>query len=203
MNISLASRVGLGLGTVGLVCAAATAQERAPKDAEAAKAAAPAKSADPGDKPGAAAKPDVDLTVLHVQVLLDHLGFAPGVIDGKGGMSLKGALRGFQEARGLKVTGIADQATLEALHPYRAIRPVRVLTVSEGDAVGPYQGPLPKEPAEQAKLPALGYADAVEKLAEKFHTTPATLVALNAPGADDPPGRAAAFPQCAAVVARL
>ena len=43
-------------------------------------------SACAGCKPAAAATyPGIDLTIMHVQVLLDHLGFGPGVIDGKRG----------------------------------------------------------------------------------------------------------------------
>ena len=147
----------------------------------------------PSTAPAAAAPVPVDMTVLHVQVLLDHLGFGPGVIDGKGGMTLKTALRGFQGARGLKVTGDIDPATLKALYRYRKLRPVRVLAVSAADAAGPYQGPIPKDPAAQAQLPAMGYADALEKLAEKFHTTPETLAALN-PGAQILPGAKLRFP---------
>jgi peptidoglycan hydrolase-like protein with peptidoglycan-binding domain len=43
----------------------------------------------------------IDRNVLHVQVILDHLGFGPGVLDGRGGQSLVAALKGFQEAKGL------------------------------------------------------------------------------------------------------
>lgn len=150
------SRVGLILATVCLAHSAASSR--------------------PAPRP-----PLVDLDVLHVQVLLDRLGFAPGVIDGKGGISLAAALRGFQRARGLAVTGRIDAPTLRLLHRYRAIRPTRVLAVSPQDAAGPFSGRLPENPAAQARLPMLGYANLLEKLAEKFHTTPATLVALNSP----------------------
>jgi lipoprotein-anchoring transpeptidase ErfK/SrfK len=136
----------------------------------------------------------VDLNTLHVQVLLDRLGFAPGVIDGKGGQSLQAALRGFQKARGLQVTGRVDRPTLQILQRYRALRPTRLLTVSPDDAAGPFSGPLPRDPAAQAKLPTLGYANLLEKLAEKFHTTPATLVALNGPTARLGPGARLRFP---------
>jgi lipoprotein-anchoring transpeptidase ErfK/SrfK len=127
-------------------------------------------------------------------VLLDKLGFGPGVIDGKGGQSLTQALRGFQSARGLPVTGKIDRPTLRVLHAYRAVRPTRMLTISAEDAAGPFSGRLPKDPAEQAKLPTLGYANLIEKLAEKFHTTPATLVALNGPQAKVGPGARLRFP---------
>ncbi len=144
------------------------------------------------EAPAKAAPDQPDLTVMHVQVLLDHLGFGPGVIDGKGGQSLEAALRGFQTARGLKATGDIDRPTLQALHPYRAIRPVRQLAVSAADVAGPF-APIPKDPAQQAKLKELGYASAGEALAERFHTTPETIAALN-PGAQLGAGAQLRFP---------
>lgn len=139
-------------------------------------------------------RPALDLTILHVQVILDRLGFSPGVIDGKEGQSLRLALRGFQGARGLPVTGKIDQPTLRALHAYRAIRPTRVLAVGPHEFAGPFTYPLPKDPMEQAKLPALGYSTLIEELAERFHTTPATLAALNPPGMRLVPGVRLRFP---------
>lgn len=138
--------------------------------------------------------PGPDLNILHVQVLLDRLGFSPGVIDGKAGQSLAQALRGFQAARGLPVTSKLDEPTLRLLQRYRAVRPIRTLAVSPEDAAGPFSGRLPKEPSDQAKLPMLGYANLLEKLAERFHTTPATLVALNGPQARLGPGARLRFP---------
>ena len=124
----------------------------------------------------------IDRNILHVQVILDHLGFGPGVLDGRGGMSLKAALSGFQESRGLPVTGEIDRPTLQALHRYRAWRPTRTLRLSESALQGQYVNPLPKEPEQQAKLPAMAYRAPIEKLAEMFHTTPEVLVALNPQG---------------------
>lgn len=131
--------------------------------------------------PAEKAEPTIDRTIMHVQVILDRLGFSPGVIDGKEGESLKLALRGFQQARGLPVSGKIDQPTLMALHQYRAIRPTTLVRVSETDLRGPFTNPIPKDPEQQAKLPCLCYKTALEKIAERFHTTPATLVALNSP----------------------
>lgn len=139
-------------------------------------------------------RPAVDLTILHVQVILDRIGFSPGVIDGKEGQSLRLALRGFQEARGMPVTGRIDPATLKALHAHRAIRPVKSLALPASEFAGPFYYPLPKEPVDQAKLPALGYSTLIEKLAERFHTTPATIAALNPPGTKLAPGVVIRFP---------
>ena len=136
----------------------------------------------PKPQPKAQSEPaGIDRTIMHVQVILDRVGFSPGVIDGKEGESLKLALRGFQQSRGLPVTGKIDQPTLRALHQYRAIRPTTRVRVSESDLRGPFTNPIPKDPEKQAKLPCLCYQTALEKIAERFHTTPATLVALNSP----------------------
>ncbi len=138
------------------------------------------------------AKPD--LNVLHVQVILDKLGFAPGVLDGKGGQSLEAALRGFQSARGLTPTGKADAPTQRALYQYRAWRPIVTLTITPGVLKGPFINPMPTEPADQAKLPGLYYHSALEALAERFHTTQEVIIALNSPQARLRPGARIVFP---------
>lgn len=139
-----------------------------------------------------AAKPD--LNILHVQVILDKLGFAPGVLDGKGGQSLVAALRGFQTARRLPVTGKVDAATQRALYPYRAWRPIVTLTITPEVLKGPFLNPQPKDPAEQAKLPGLYYHSALEALAERFHTTQEVIIALNSPKARLRAGARIVFP---------
>ena len=123
--------------------------------------------------------PQIDGTVFHAQVLLDRAGFSPGVIDGQEGMVFKDALRGFQKARGLEVTGELDQATRAALLQDRAPSTV-MLRIDQSDAAGPFFQ-IPKEPEDQAKMERLGYRNLLEKLAEKFHTSPETIVALNDP----------------------
>jgi lipoprotein-anchoring transpeptidase ErfK/SrfK len=139
--------------------------------------AAPA-AAQPGAAPAAEEK--IDGTVFHAQVLLDRAGFSPGVIDGLEGMSFRAALRGFQEARGLEETGELDQATRAALLRDKAPS-TRRLRIAEDDAEGPFVGRIPSEPEDQAKMERLAYRNLLEKIAEKFHTTPATIVALNDP----------------------
>ena len=155
------------IGTAAMAAAAmsgAAAQQRAP----APSAARPA-------------VPPVDRNLLHVQVILDKLGFAPGVLDGRSGLALTNALRGFQESRGLPQTGKPDAVTLGALHQYRAMRPVKQVTLTADMVAGPFFNPIPKDEMQQAQLPALGYRTALEKLAETFHTTPQALIALNSP----------------------
>ena len=122
-----------------------------------------------------------DIKTLTVQVLLDRLGFGPGPIDGHSGTNLGRALKGFQEARGLDVTGRLDPATSQALANYSKTPGTIEVTLTQADVAGPFVGPIPDDPADQAKLPAMGYSDVMEELSERFHTTKATLVALNSP----------------------
>lgn len=137
---------------------------------------------------GAAPSTSIDLPVLHVQVILDKLGFSPGVLDGKRGQSLTVALKGFQELRGLETTGKVDKPTLNALLPFQAWRAVKTVTLNQGDVAGPYTNPMPEDAAEKAKLPGLYYRNALEQLAERFHTTNATLIALNSRDTQLKPG---------------
>lgn len=150
-------------------------------------AAAPA-----GAQSGAGA--GIDRSVLHVQVILDKLGFAPGLLDGRPGLLLTNALRGFQEARGLDVTGAMDPPTLRALYPYRAWRPTRTLRLAESSLAGPYVNPFPASPEAQARLTTMAYRSPLEKLAEMFHTSPEVIVALNAPATRMVPGAELVLP---------
>jgi lipoprotein-anchoring transpeptidase ErfK/SrfK len=153
------------LGTIAIAAAGAAAQQ--PQGNSAAGAAKQTEG------------PKIDGDVFHAQVLLDRAGFSPGAIDGEEGMVFKDALRGFQKARGLEETGELDQATRAALLQGRAPSTV-MLKVDASDANGPFFQ-IPKEPEDQAKMERLGYRNLLEKLAEKFHTTPETIVALNDP----------------------
>ena len=125
--------------------------------------------------------PDVPRPVMQLQVVLDRLGFSPGVIDGKQGSGLKLALRSFQLAHDLPESGTLDDATKAALEPSMSTAATRLVTIPAAFAQGPFVPDLPKDAAEQAKLPALGYRDLMEALAERFHTTRETLIALNSP----------------------
>jgi len=136
----------------------------------------------------------IDFDVLHAQVILDHLGYSPGVLDGRRGMSFVNALEGFQESRGIEVTGELDRATIRALRPFRAVRPVKRLTLTEGALSGPYVANMPESPEEQARLDRLGYRSPMEKLAEMFHTTPRVLLELNSPDTRLAPSEPVLFP---------
>lgn len=152
--------------------------------------------AQPAGQPSAqtAATSTIDLKTLQLQVVLAKLGFSPGVLDGKSGESLNDALRGFQEARGLPKSGKLDAATQRALAPYAGIAATKKLTLTNEALRGPFTFPMPTDEAEKAKLPALNYRNALEALAERFHTTNATLIALNGGETRLAPGVEVVFP---------
>ena len=144
-------------------------------------------SANPSAKPAAWVAPGtsgspIDGTLFHAQILMSAHGFSPGVIDGKAGESFKLALESFQESRGLDRTGKLDDATRRAL--LAADRPSTVMVrLGPDDVRSDYVYPFPSNPEKQAALDFLGYRNMLEKLAERYHTTPSTIVALNGPDA--------------------
>ena len=119
--------------------------------------------------------------IMQAQVVLDRVGFGPGVIDGKMGMSTENALRGFQEANDLTVTGKLDEATKGALSEWDRIPATRVVTIPAAWGETSYTD-MPEDVAEKAKLERLGYTSLDERLAERFHTTVEVLQQLNPGG---------------------
>jgi lipoprotein-anchoring transpeptidase ErfK/SrfK len=132
-------------------------------------------------EPGTPGSP-IDGTIFHAQILLSSAGFSSGVLDGKDGMSFKAAVRGFQQSRGLPVTGKLDIATRTALIERNRPSTVNV-KLGRADIGGDYVYPYPKKAEGQAKLKWAGYRNMLEEVAERYHTTPDTIVALNGPTA--------------------
>ncbi len=163
--------VGKGL-MVGLLLAAAGA---ATAKSRATQPIAPVATAERGVP---------DLKAMQLQVILDHLGFSPGVIDGKRGASLRRAISGFQKANALPPTGELDRGTASLIDKHGATPATAEIILTPEDLAGPFVGPIPKHEEDQAALPSLGYSNPLEMLAERYHTTPATLIALNS--ADTP-----------------
>jgi lipoprotein-anchoring transpeptidase ErfK/SrfK len=141
----------------------------------------PMAARDPAPNASAPPSDDMPRPLMQAQVVLDRLGFTPGVVDGKPGMSTRNALAGLQEARGLPVSGNLDSATQQALAAWSRITATRLVTIPADFASGPY-AQIPKDPLQQAQLPCLCYASLDEKLAERFHTTVDTLKMLNPAG---------------------
>jgi lipoprotein-anchoring transpeptidase ErfK/SrfK len=123
------------------------------------------------------------------------------VVDGKMGMSTVNAIKGFQESRGMEVTGKLDEPTLQALSQWKNIPATRVVTIPAEFANDQYVA-IPKDRKEQAKLDRMGYASFAEKLAERFHTTEAVLMELNPQLAGEAPAEASAPPERNAAAAK-
>ena len=178
-------RAGLGLAAIS-GAALAIAQQPAPA----------AKPATAWVSPGTKGSP-IDGTIFHAQVLLDVAGFPSGVIDGKQGMVFGKSVSGFQAAHGLTVNGELDGPTRGALLGLNRASTVMV-TLSPDQVAGPFVLPFPKKPEDQAKLVFMGYRNMLEKVAEEFHTTPDTIIALNGPDAMIGPGKTLRLPNVVA-----
>lgn len=199
-----------------LITLGACASEQAEGTGEARETRSGATANDSGDESIAARDPGLGTTadsdipdvesrpLMQAQVVLERLGFGPGVIDGKQGLSFANAVKGFQESRDLPVTGEFDDTTREALARWSNIPATRVVTIPASWGQEKFV-PLPDGPEEQAKMSRLGYENMAEKLAERFHTTPAVLAQLNpggkpagaggGAGPSAPPSPGAAGPQ--------
>ena len=170
---------------LGAVAAAAVAQQPQQKPAASSRSKGWVAPGTPGSP--------IKGELFHAQVLLDTAGFSPGTIDGKAGSSLTEAIRGFQEANSLDVTGKLDTPTRQKLLSQN--RPSTVMVkLTADDVAGPFVYPFPKKPEEQAKLKGMYYRNMLEKVAERYHTTPATVVALNGPDKLIGPGQTLRLP---------
>ncbi len=176
-------RVLLASIALGALAAAAAAQQ--PQK--------PAAAAGHGWVPPGTPGSPITGELFHAQVLLDSAGFSPGVIDGRKGTSLTQAIKGFQTAKGLQVSGKLDTPTRQALLQQNRLSTIMVKLTAD-DVSGPFVYPFPKKPEDQAKLKFLGYRNMLEKVAERYHTTPETVVALNGPDKLIGPGQTLRLP---------
>lgn len=171
--------LSLSVATLSLIPLAACSYQEAGEENVAQAPEAARDTLASNDDPGATLPPeDQPRPLMQAQVVLDRLGFTPGVVDGKMGMSTVNALKGFQEARGLEITGDLDQATQQALAEWQRIPATRVVTIPPEFANDRFVQ-IPKEREDQAKLDRMGYASLGEKIAERFHTTEEVLAELN------------------------
>ena len=121
-------------------------------------------------------KADIE-AATRLQVFLDRANFGPGKIDGRYNDLTRKALAAYRVSRGeqpqtspppqskRKSNAAPDVAGLDLA----SVHPVFIpYTVTDADLQN--IGPLPKEPAQQAKLKFLPYRDAVDAIAEKFHS---------------------------------
>ncbi len=120
--------------------------------------------------------------ILAVQVLLDHSGHSPGVVDGVMGGNTERAIMAFQRANGVPPDGKVSDELIEELRSLYRGELLQQYTITADDLSGPFVS-IPRDMEAQAKLETLGYESPVEALAEKFHMAQPFLKELN-PGAD-------------------
>ncbi len=134
-------------------------------------------------------------SVLRAEILLSRAHFSCGEIDGHYGQNLRGAIRAFQESRGLPQEGVVRDGTWDALNADTA--PALVTSaIAPEDVAGPFL-PVPDDMLEKAKLPSLGYSSALEAIAEKYHSSPKLLQRLNPTAAFDQAGTQILVPSVA------
>ncbi len=138
---------------------------------------------DPALKAAADSDTAPDPALLRAQILLDRAAFSPGVIDGLGGDNSRQAIAAYEKANDLEEDGVLDAEVFAKLTATDSRPVLQDYSLTAEDIAGPYLGTVPTELADMAELETVGYADIEEALAEKFHTTPAMLAALN-PDAD-------------------
>ena len=126
-----------------------------------------------------APSPPVVSETLAAQVMLDRAGFSTGEIDGRSGSNVKRAAMAFQRAHALPATGQLDDTTWATLRE-AGLQPLISYTVTDADLAGPFVGAIPADLMQQSKLDILGYTSPLEALAERFHSSPQLLRALNA-----------------------
>ena len=123
---------------------------------------------------------EMDEQILHAQVLLDAAGFSPGVIDGMEGLNFTKAIKGYQEANELEITGELNDETRQLLMRDKR-QPTRRLTIDSSVVDGNFVRDFPDDAEGQAALEALNYRNLLEEVAERFHTTPGVILKLNDP----------------------
>ncbi len=131
--------------------------------------------------------------LLSFQVLLDQQGFSPGEIDGRAGDNTRHALAALQEARGLRSTGEPDCDSWQGLGGDSSEPLLTSYRIVPEDFKGPFEPRIPRDLLAQAELPALGYQSPLERLAERFHVSPALLRQLN-PGTPTVAGQSIRVP---------
>lgn len=118
--------------------------------------------------------------ILAFQILMDRAGFSTGEIDGRDGENFHHALAALQSARGLPATSAPDCDTWRSLEGDKATDILDKYRITPDDIGAKYQRRIPNDLSQQAKLENLEYTSLLERLAERYHTSPSLLRQINA-----------------------
>lgn len=121
--------------------------------------------------------------VARAEILLERGHFSPGEIDGLDGDNFRAAVRAFQEAHRLAVTGKLDDDAWSALTSHDSAPVLKSYTISDADLAGPFTKAIPVQLEAMVRLPGLSYTSPLAELAEKFRMSQGLLQKLN-PRAD-------------------
>lgn len=114
-------------------------------------------------------------TVLEMQVELHRRGFSCGSIDGLPGAQTAAALRAFQREAGIHESGLLDDETKAVLPLTTPALQEHVFSEEELKALQP----LPDTWLGKSQVESLGYATALERVAERYRASPKLLQQLN------------------------
>jgi len=153
----------LALALALTLAASLRSQEENPAAAPAEEAAAPEFEARPVQN------------LLEAQVELHRRGFSCGSIDGVRGAQTAAALKAFQRSLGLRESGELDRVTREALVLDEEPLGEHTLTAEELASLHP----VPDTWVGKSELERLGYATAIELVAERHRANPKLLRQLN------------------------
>ncbi|RWX63528.1 murein L,D-transpeptidase [Mesorhizobium sp. M4B.F.Ca.ET.089.01.1.1] len=117
--------------------------------------------------------------LLKAEILLDRARFSPGLIEGRASENFARAVRAFQTANGLPSDGKLTRETWDRLMATSASPVLVAYELTRKDLRGPFTRHIPARLERMARLPRLGYHNATERLAERFHISEQLLRRLN------------------------
>ena len=116
---------------------------------------------------------------LALQISLDQAGFSCNTIDGVWGGKSQRALERYCRSRNVGLPATAEEAYDSLFADKEDLFRIEAVTQEDLDSLTP----MPKTPAEKAKLPAMNYGSIREMFAERGHLSLRALERMN-PGVD-------------------